>query len=66
MKGAMQNSFPPDVSILRYGEKFHLTSFSEKDLPKERFRLPANNPIKELPGFSDLSAFARLAAPFSY
>ena len=66
MKGAMQNSFPPDVSILRYGEKFHLTSFSEKDMPKERFRLPANNPIKELPGFSDLTAFARLAAPFSY
>lgn len=66
MKDAMQNSFPPDVSILRYGEKFHVASFSEKDLPKERFQLPANNPIKELPSFSDLTAFVRLAAPFSY
>jgi hypothetical protein len=66
MKNAMKNSFPSDVSILRYGNKFHVTSFSEKELSKERFQLPANNPIKDLPSFSDLTAFVRLAAPFSY
>ena len=66
MKNAMQNSFPSDVSILRYGEKFHIAYFSEKDLPKERFLLPANAPIKELPSISDLTAFMRLAVPLSH
>ena len=66
MKNAMQDTFPPDVSILRYGDKFHVTSFSVKDLPIERFQLPNNNPIKELPSISDLTAFLRLAAPLSH
>ncbi|MBV1870158.1 MAG: hypothetical protein KUG76_04555 [Gammaproteobacteria bacterium] len=66
MKSAMKNSFPPDVAILRYGNKFQVASFVETNIDKVRFQLPNDNPIKTLPSLSDLSTFVRLAAPFSY
>jgi len=66
MRDSFNQSFPPDVAILRYDTKFYVASVTEKTLAPERFQLPEGSEIKDLPSLSDLSTFIRLATPFAY
>lgn len=66
MRNSMRNSFPSEMSILRYGSKFQVASLTEQSIDQKHFELPENLPIKSLPGILDISMFARLAAPFTY
>lgn len=66
MRSTMRNTFPSDMSILRYGSKFQVASLTEQPIDQKYFELPENLPIKSLPGIFDISTFARLAAPFTY
>ena len=66
MRNTMRNSFPSNMSILRYDQKFQVASLTEQAIDPQYFELPKDAPIKALPNIFDISTFARLAAPFTY
>lgn len=66
MRNSFNQTFPTDVFVLRYANKFYIESVSERALAPERFSLPAGAEIKDLPSLSDLGTFIRLATPLAY
>lgn len=63
MHEIMQNTFDSDSAILRYGDRFILSSVEEKEIDAKRFQLPENIEIKVMPGLTEIGSILKLMMP---
>lgn len=65
MRTKMESTFGDDVAILRYDDRFKLTSLQEANLDPEKFLLPNDKEIRTMPSISDLGNILQLVASLS-
>jgi len=63
MHEIMQSSFDKDSAVLRYGDRFELSSIEELDIDPKRFQLPEGAEIKTMPGFTEIGSILKLMMP---
>ncbi len=65
MREAMQDLIPPQMAIIRYGDKFQISEIADTPLEDSRFELPTDYEIRTSPTLADISTAIRVMMPLA-